>query len=98
MFKFDRKKQDRLRTRLLHALAQGGFWCTKSLMYAVSVCGLSNNPDKRARQCRKVLYALQKEGLVELRMKSPGSFRPRAFWGITEAGRQASAEVRPFRG
>ena len=98
MFKFDRKKQDRLRPRLLHALAQGGFWCTKSLMYAVSGCGLSNNPDQRIRQCRKVLYALQKEGLVELRMKSPGSFRPRAFWGITEAGRQASAEVRPFRG
>jgi hypothetical protein len=91
MHKFDRKKQDRLRARLLHALAQGGFWSTKSLMYAVSGCGLSDNPDKRSSQCRKVLHALQKEGLVELRMKSPHSFRPQAWWGITEAGRQASA-------
>jgi len=98
MFKFDRKKQDRLRTRLLHALAQGGFWSTKSLMYAVSVCGLSQNPDQRARQCRKVMYGLQKEGFVELRMRSAHSYRPQAWWGITEAGRQANAQARPFQG
>ncbi len=31
MHKFDRKKQDKLRTRLLHALAQGGFWFYEKL-------------------------------------------------------------------
>jgi len=98
MFKFDRKKQDRLRPRLLRALAQGGFWSTKSLMYAVSGCGLSNRPDQRISQCRKVLQALQKEGLVELRMKNPLSCNPQAWWGISEAGRQANAQVRSFQG